>query len=153
MRQIIIAAVLASILSTEGHATANASCSASDENIDFNFEALSGQKTAGPFFGAKATAELLAKEVPEDFRTLSLQNDQAQTWVSGTDFNLHFHRERPADQPFAEMDLLIETSRKANLDDLVFKGTYKLRLRAAPARAEGTKVEVEISGKATCNND
>jgi len=146
MRQPVAALAALLLLPTPSFASGGLSCEIEDRNLKFAAESGVTHGMGGPFINFKASAEILAEGTPEDFRKLTLDGDLVHHWLSGTDLNLSFYRERSNDQPHAYVDLVIETRQE---EEGSYKGTYTLSVFIADAPADAENLR-NFTGPITC---
>ncbi len=137
-------------LSGTAHATANVGCSAKDQTLVFSVDALESRGAGYALTDLKAEAELLAKQVPEEFRKVTFAPEElVERWMTGADFRMHFHRETEAKDRFVSYDLVIVTTEDPESEGFGYKGTYALTFTAS-AEGSGEPVELTSEGEATC---
>jgi hypothetical protein len=149
MKHLIAVAALLALAAGPAHATANVSCDADDAQLKLDVQGLSGRQTSSPIFDLKAAAVLKSEKVPEAFRSIEIQDHLVQRWTVGEEFKMHFNRQSGDSYPLYELDLVIDTSRDEQADDLAYKGSYTLNFRSAASENDPNPVEIP----ATCYND
>ena len=123
-RATIVSAMLLVLLNLPAGASGAVWCNIADANLKMNVESGVTHGMGGPFFNFKASAELLAKDVAGDFRSLALDNKLVHSWLDADETRLLFYVEREGDKPFGSVEILIETS--GDREEIDLKGTYEV---------------------------
>ncbi|NJM29355.1 MAG: hypothetical protein HC855_03880 [Rhizobiales bacterium] len=137
------------LLALPARATGGLGCSIDDANLKLTADTAVSRGMGGQFINFTASAEILAKEAPEDMRKLTLDKALIHHWYTGREIKLSFYSERN-DNNFASIDIAIETTLPEGAEeDADFQGTYDLSIFAAP-QGGGDAAATVYTGKATC---
>ena len=150
MRKWVLAGFAAVLASAEAEATGGFSCSVDDTSLAFTAEAAFSNGNGQPFFDLRAKAELKGKGVPDDYRTIELQDNLRHHWFEAGDLRLRFYHEREGEANHATFELVIKATGKG--DDPELAGTYKLTIfnTDPPTDAEGQET-LTFEGQAACS--
>ena len=150
-RSTLASAMLLVFSSLPAGASGGLWCNIDDANLKLNVESGVTHGMGGPFFNFKASAELLAKDVADDFRHLTLDNKLVHSWLDGDETRLLLYVEREGGKPFGSVEILIETS--GDREEIDLKGTYEVSyFEAARQQGDNTGL-VKIIGDVTCGGE
>jgi hypothetical protein len=145
-RWIYVAAALAAI--SPAHATGGFGCSAQDANLTFDSSAAVGQGLPTSFLNFQASADIAWKELPADFRKPDMTKALVQSWWLGPNLKMQFYTERQDKEPFASLEIVIET--REDGDEGAYEGTYLMKLYE---NAQPEPRTAEVSGKVHCDTE
>ncbi len=144
-----LAAAVVFGLPSGGFATGNLLCSADDENMTFEVEAIFSYSDIGGLFQLAGT---LNSRLPATYDTLRridiVDADLKQQWFRGDVLKLMLYRETDGEGvPHAAVRLIVEAERSAD-DELTYVGKY--RLTVEPAVEGGESLPVTVEGDMAC---
>ena len=150
-RVALASAMLLVVSSLPASASGGVWCNISDANLEMTVESGVAHGMGGPFFNLKASAELLAKNVADDFRKLRLDDKLVHSWLDRDETRLLFYIEREGDKPFGSIEITIETSGDREEGELT--GKYELRyIEGERQQGENDGIMV-LTGDVTCGGE
>ena len=144
------AALILSTIAGSAHASVGYSCGAKDSNVRLAIEAAYGTSLGGGAANFGGDIEIVAKDVPERLRRISLDLDHlGQNWFRGRDIKLVARWQSAEEEPYMEVTLVVET-RRGEAEESPYVGTYELWVDAAPSEDRAEWLRFEASGEAAC---
>ncbi|HLQ94431.1 MAG TPA: hypothetical protein VK148_30795 [Xanthobacteraceae bacterium] len=144
------ALILSTIIAGSAHASVGFSCGAKDSNVRLAIEAAYGTSLGGGAANFGGDIEIVAKDVPERLRRISLDLDHlGQNWFRGRDIKLVARWQSAEEEPYMEVTLVVET-RRGEAEESPYVGTYELWVDAAPSEDRAEWLRFEASGEAAC---
>jgi hypothetical protein len=149
MRRLPLLLCLPLLLAVPAHATGGFSCSIEDSNLTFEANAVVPHGMGGPFLQLQTSTKITLAEAPADFQQPDLNASLVHHWISGTEFNLLFYKEREGDQPYAHVELTIETDADPE-EESTYKGTYTLDLMYMKNPGDSEATIKNVTGSVSC---
>ncbi|ODR01061.1 hypothetical protein BST27_01065 [Mycobacterium intermedium] len=128
------------------HATGGLACRVDDNNLKLDFDGVYSHSI--PKIHA-VSGEFRSKlpRTPKSLQQFTLDSsDLLQQWWQDSALKLLIYRETQGDDPFASVQLVIQTTRSSN-EELRYVGDYQLRLSSA---GDGGQPPVTAGGNVSC---
>ncbi|GAB3003410.1 hypothetical protein [Mycobacterium bourgelatii] len=128
------------------HATGGLACSIDDDNLKLDFNGVYSHSipkihAVGGEFQSKLP------RTPKSLQQFALDSsDLLQQWWQDNDLKLLIYRETQGDDPFASVQLVIQTNGTSN-EELSYAGNYRLKLWGA---SDSGQTPVTAEGKVAC---
>jgi hypothetical protein len=127
-------------------------CTIDDANVKMTVESGVSHGLGGPIFNMRAAAELLVKDVADDFRKLTLDDKLVHSWIDGDETRLLFYAERQGDKPFGSIEIAIQTAGDRE-DDVEIKGKYEVSYFEAERQQGGNDGFIRLTGDVSCGGE
>jgi hypothetical protein len=150
MRIGLIAAAALFAMLTPAHATIGFSCDGDDKAARLSISGAYGTSLGSGLvnFGADIAVRMAA--APPELRKLHFgPADVSQQWFNGRELKIMTHWQRPDNEPFGEVILIIDT-RTSNAEERPYRGRYTLQINLAPIAPSAEQRRLKTSGAMTC---
>jgi hypothetical protein len=151
---IVSAVFLVSIALLAGLAPARATvgfaCGADDKAARLSVSGAYGTGLGTGLANFGADIELRLKDAPAEIRKLHLDSSHvSQHWFNGRDLKIMTYWQRPDNEPFAEIILIIDT-RRGSAEESPYRGRYTLQINLPPVAPSLEQRSLKTSGAITC---
>lgn len=152
MRHLSAAAILIVAFIAPAQASGGLWCTIDDANMKMTVGSGVTHGMGGPIFNMRASADLLVKDVKDDFRKLTLDDKLVHSWIDGDETRLLFYTERQGGQPFGSFEIIIETSGDRE-EAPELKGKYEVSYFEAERQQGDADGFIRFTGDAACGGE
>lgn len=140
------------VVATPAAATATLDCRLDDRRIAFEARASVAHGFGEAISGFEGTVTFRGAGLPAGPGAIALDGESlVHHWLNGPELRLHIYRPGAETEPFAEVEIVIETrAAGGRADATAYRGRFRATLVAPPAADGAAPKRTTVAGRITC---
>ncbi len=141
----VLSVVLLPLVVLPVAASGGIDCEIRDSRVSLDL-AIGMTRGSGGFFSIDGRLRLATASLPDDFRSLVLDERLIHSWIDARELKLHFYHERE-EGDFMSLDLVIEADA---VEDGLFAGDYEVSVFGLASTPGADSETWSVSGTVVC---